>query len=154
MNKVVCPVCAGWYSACLCVYLRGCREVRTLTDTQVWLLLMSSAAKSDQRDSAWHLQGRKGGRKEQVQTWWDVVNTNMDCGQHVIFTKVMCYCVFMHVMDGNKTLMNNNHSWMCNISYHIFTISGDISVSLQFFSPVHRPEMYKRRIRTGVHEHL
>lgn len=50
MNKVVCSVSAGSYSACLCVYLRGCREVRTLTDTQVWLLLMSTAAKSEKRD--------------------------------------------------------------------------------------------------------
>lgn len=51
MNKVVCSACAGSYSAWLCVYLRGFREVRTLTDTQVWLLLMSSAAKSEQRDN-------------------------------------------------------------------------------------------------------
>lgn len=51
MNKVVCSVCAGSYSARLCVYLRGCREVRTLTDTQVWLLLMRAAAKSEQRDN-------------------------------------------------------------------------------------------------------
>lgn len=49
MNKAICSACAGSYSARLCVYLRGCREVRTLTDTQVWLLLMSSAAKSEQR---------------------------------------------------------------------------------------------------------
>lgn len=51
MNKVVCSVGAGSYSACLCLYLRGCREVTTLTDTQVWLLLMSSAAKSELRDN-------------------------------------------------------------------------------------------------------
>lgn len=50
MNKVVCSACAGSYSACLCVYLRGCREVRALTDTQVWLLLMSSTAKSEWSD--------------------------------------------------------------------------------------------------------
>lgn len=49
MNKGVCSVSAGSYSGRLCVYLRGCREVRTLTDTQVWLLLMSTAAKSKKR---------------------------------------------------------------------------------------------------------
>lgn len=49
MNKAICSECAGSYSARLCAYLRGCREVRTLTDTQVWLLLMSSAARSEQR---------------------------------------------------------------------------------------------------------
>lgn len=29
-------------------------------------------------------------------------------------------------------------------------ILGDINVSLHFSSSVHRPEMYKRKIRTGV----
>ena len=52
MNKVVCSVSAGSHSGCLCVHLRGCREVRTLTDTQVRLLLMTSAAKSKKRDNA------------------------------------------------------------------------------------------------------
>lgn len=32
MNKVICSVYAGWNSVCLCLCLRGCVEVRRLTD--------------------------------------------------------------------------------------------------------------------------
>lgn len=104
MNTVVCSVCAGSHSACLCVYLRGCSEVTTLTDTQVWLLLMSSAASSKLRHNTWPLEGRKveGGEPRQIYDVGNYKHELCNCDCHEIYMKAV-YIIHQHYWVKTNT---------------------------------------------------